>query len=473
MQITPRHTTIQYIMAATKKESLRRRRGREQTEESTTNTNSSSKDERTKSTGTKSSRANASDHSLSPSKDDAGSSSLYVFKRHPLTYLIVLVGFPYFLYVAYRWIRLQQPQLVPTSFLGMNHKMRPAVGLQDARQVLILGSMSSGTSSIAQQLSASSVVREVGHEDSDTAWKFVRDGTVSWFHGIRYWPSPSSSSGNKTEALMMRDRHISQLCKVQWMFRQENRGLGDNYGFGPTLFGTPEYNCSWWQQAPSIPSSCYRHACEHALQRELACMTSSSVSSCVPKFQTTLLQTREPWKIVASLTAKYCYGDGGGGSNSIITDKLPPTLHWLFLALQVTSPKQSLHCVDQLVDYVTTYYTNILQAAPDIPRYRIEDIRPSSTTSICRVLQLAGLDRLETTVYPPNHERYRKYCLENHNKDDDDDDDKDAKNAVNAINKGRVQWQDLLEYATDYSIDKMKRLYRDLGYEYPSSSTTV
>ena len=164
---------------------------------------------------------------------------------------------------------------------------------------------------------------EVGHEDSDTLWKFVRDGTVSWFHGIRYWPEVQNAS--------LRSRRLAQLCKVQWAFR--NQGLQENYGFGPTLFGNPQYNCSFWH--PQF-QSCYRHACMVALDREYSCATMTlpdQKTACHPPFQVTLLQAREPWKIVTSLTAKYCFNSE---SNEIISN-LPPTLQWLLLALQTSA----------------------------------------------------------------------------------------------------------------------------------------
>lgn len=163
--------------------------------------------------------------------------------------------------------------------------MRPAVHLQDKRQVLILGSMSSGTSHTAYLLSR---YLEVGHEDADTAWKFVRDGTVSWFHGIRYWNV--SNTTNRT-------RSIENICRAQYLFYASN-----TLSFGPTLFGTPDYPCPWWEQSPKIPSQCYQAACRKALEREYAC--GGDEAGCTTPFQTTLLQAREPYKIVASLTAK-------------------------------------------------------------------------------------------------------------------------------------------------------------------------
>ena len=133
-------------------------------------------------------------------KEDEEVPMWHVIRKHPLFWALLLLGIPYSLHLGYRWIVLQHP---PEGW-------RPAVAMNDTRQVLILGSMSSGTSSMAKALQDLDL--EVGHEDSDTLWKFVRDGTVSWFHGIRYFSDSS---------------RIRHLCAVNWKFR-ENR---QNYGF--------------------------------------------------------------------------------------------------------------------------------------------------------------------------------------------------------------------------------------------------
>jgi hypothetical protein len=134
-----------------------------------------------------------------------------ILKNHPLVWALVLIGIPYGLHLATRWILLQHP---------ITDVTRPAVGLMDPRQVLILGSMSSGTSSMALALQ-DELQLEVGHEDSDTLWKFVRDGTVSWFHGIRYWPKSTTTKNNTEDnefsSSSMEESSIpQQLCKVSW-----------------------------------------------------------------------------------------------------------------------------------------------------------------------------------------------------------------------------------------------------------------
>ena len=292
-----------------------------------------------------------------------------VILRHPLFWLLILVGIPYFVYLGYRWIVLQHP------FVSLG--MRPPVGNTDIRQVLIIGSMSSGTSSIADSL-RHDIGIEVDHEDSDTLWKTVRDGTVSWFHGIRYWNIEGSDES----------RIINGLCRISWTFKE-------NYGFGPTLFGNPQYNCSFVH--PQF-KECFHHACVKSLTREYGCALKKK--SCIPPFQTTLLQTREPWKIVQSLSAKYCLKEDS--DDKTILEKPPTTLSLLLAAMGLIKGKEN--CIEQMMLYVIGYYNMILNNDPKIVFYPIE------TTTPCEVAALSGLDDLSTTVYEPNNYKYLQKC---------------------------------------------------------------
>ena len=74
--------------------------------------------------------------------------------------------------LVYRWADLR-------GLLG-----RPALGVHDPRQLLIVGTMGSGTTQKAAELSALGL--EFGHEMSDSRERQVRDGTVSWAHGLRF-----------------------------------------------------------------------------------------------------------------------------------------------------------------------------------------------------------------------------------------------------------------------------------------------
>lgn len=355
---------------------------------------------------------------------DLSETTWAVIRRHPLFWGLLLLGVPYMLYLGWRWIVLQHPFLPG---------MRPAVGMNDPRQVLIIGTMSSGTSSMAKGL-REDVGIEVGHEDSDTLWTFVRDGTVSWFHGIRYWRHPHNKSDSHT---------ISDLCRVAWRLRFSN----SNYGFGPTLFGTPEYNCSVVH--PKF-KGCFHHACVTALTREYGCALASNPingGGCHPPFQTTLLQTREPWKIVQSLVAKYCLEDDK------IAAKPPKTL-WLLL--QAMGLVINEDCVEQMILYVTGFYNTILDHYPDIVVYPVERTTP------CQVAILAGLGNISTTVYSPNHDLVRDVCQR-----EETDEGPIETPRKNLINRGRISLQDVLPHTTPEVVNDLKALYQRLGYQYP------
>eukprot|EP00980_Cylindrotheca_fusiformis_P002457 scaffold584_cov132-Cylindrotheca_fusiformis.AAC.10 len=317
--------------------------------------------------------------------------------------------------------------------------MRAAVSLNNPRQVLILGSMSSGTSSIADELRTNFL--EVGHEDSDATWKFVRDGTVSWFHGIRYFPSVDRRA--KLE-------RVAQICAVSWHITSGK--VSSNYGFGPTLFGNPNYECSFWH--PNF-QKCYLKSCHEALLREYGCALEPE--GCQTPFAATLLQTREPWKIISSLAAKYCFKDG-----KIDDSVYPDTLQLLLVSLGLASPSiNSLApCATQMMEYVVNYYNKILDNSNDnILVYSIEETTP------CEVAELAGLANAETTLYLPNHLRYIKLCGDGENTKDV------TRSSSNVINKGRVSMTDLLPFATPDRLKDIQDLYVRLGYEYPEMDT--
>jgi hypothetical protein len=319
--------------------------------------------------------------------------------------------------------------------------------MEDHRQVLILGSMSSGTSSIAKAL-RQDMGLEVVHTHSDALWTFVRDGTtVSWFHGIQYWHNKHAS------------HTIQELCKANWQFRKNRQ----NYGFGPTLFGTPDYNCSFLH--PQF-HKCHMHACQKSLRREFGCALSTTDDGnggCATPFQTTLLQTRQPWRIVQSLVAKYCWKD----DTSEILDPPPPqTLKWSLQAMGLLVTNNENQCVLQMMDYVMGYYNTILNSAPDIAVYAIE------STSPCQVAHMAGLLDPSTTVYAPNYERVQQECSSGSHKDHHHHNTTNTSSSAsppqksNVINRGRVSAQDLVPYTAPEHLKRLLALYARFEYEY-------
>lgn len=396
------------------KGSLRKRKGKGKDSASDANRKDTKKEDKS-----------STDPSL---EDDAENlTSWQVIRRHPLFWGFVLFGIPYTTYLVFRWVVLQHPFLPG---------MRPAVTLLDPRQVLILGSMSSGTSSIAADLRGQQLL-EVGHEDTDATWKFVRDGTVSWFHGIRYMPTTDISDK------MMR---IAKTCAVSWVIT--SKSISGNHGFGPTLFGDPDYECPFWH--PNF-KKCYLSSCHKQLLREFGCALEPD--GCQTPYQRTLLQTREPWKIIASLSAKYCYKNG-----KIDDSAYPQTLQDLLTSAGwVSANDPPLPCVTQMTEYVVNYYNIILEAgekSSDITVYPIE------TTGICEVLRMAGLDSPESTIWQDNHHRYESICSGENRSGEIEA----TRAKSNEINKGRVSREDLELYLNPDHLKQIDKLYLRLGY---------
>ncbi|MGK3739972.1 MAG: hypothetical protein ACI90V_006820 [Bacillariaceae sp.] len=448
-----------------------------------------------------------------------------ILKNHraKIYWILVLVGIPYALNMIWKKMILQHPQIIlllPLQSLNMNlNTVRPSVVKQnDIRQVLILGSMmsysDSGSNDISKQFhNEFNGLIEIGYENSDTSWNFVRDGTVSWIHGIRYFDNDNEDDDD--------DDFIRQLCRLKYALTYESR---DRYGFAePSIFGNETNQCSILN-----PDSrrCELPACEKTLKKEYGCATrtakpSSSSSSCdmMMPFQTTLLQTRQPWDIVRSLVYKYCWrstrtstSSSSSNSNNIevgpVQDNMPSSLSSLFEVLGLIPPTPDVddddddndhsnndedknendnnnhnhHCVNQFIDYVSGYYNTILDnsSANDdydtttatktktttgvengITMYKIED------ASICGVAKMAGLYDLTTTVYKPNYEIVINKCRSTSNSNNKGIDDdvpvvlkKDETKNIISVKR------DLIPYTTPEHITKMKELFIRLNYEY-------
>ena len=80
---------------------------------------------------------------------------------------------------------------------------RPALPIDGARALLVIGTMGSGTTQRAHELR--SLGLEVGHEASDSREVRCRDATVSWAHGMRFLGEGLTAA--------QRDSVVSTLCR--------------------------------------------------------------------------------------------------------------------------------------------------------------------------------------------------------------------------------------------------------------------
>ena len=116
-----------------------------------------------------------------------------IIKKHPLIRVGKFVLIPYLLYYGYYYIRLQHPEYMSKATGGLIN-LRPAVyGTNTPRQVLIVATPGSGTVQMSTEL-RTKLSLEIGHESTDAAWEFTRDGSVSWFHGIRFLTQPKDAN---------------------------------------------------------------------------------------------------------------------------------------------------------------------------------------------------------------------------------------------------------------------------------------
>jgi hypothetical protein len=367
-----------------------------------------------------------------------------VIRTHPAFLVLVFLVIPYSLSILWTQIVLQHPEIA-NQYLNM--QLRPAVGMHDPRQLLIVGSMSSGTSQVTKDL-VEHLHIEVGHEISDTTWNYVRDGTVSWFHGIRY--------------LSPERRNLTQICLVAWSLYSADKinffQPFSTYGIGPDLFGPPAFRLPHVHPHFSVA---FLEFCLEDLQKEFGC---GLTSSCRTPFHQTLVQTRQPWKIVTSLVAKYCY-HGSTGDDHDSDFHLPykslvnlfrvmfPFEKWFYSELpQFKTLSARNICTNQMAAYVYRFYSELLKNTEPSLIYPIE------TTPICHVAEKVGLLDLSTTVYKPNYESANKYC--------DIFPNTGFGRSANQINKGRVDVVHLMAVADPSLVKGMKELYQSMGYEY-------
>eukprot|EP00899_Mesostigma_viride_P025868 jgi/Mesvir1/6466/Mv19541-RA.1 len=153
--------------------------------------------------------------------------------------------------------------------------VRPRVDLSDERQVLIVGTMGSGTNQMSAELGKLGL--EVGHETSHSLETYSRDGTISWLHGMRFFTHPSGPN-------------VTLLCA------ESHKGA-----FHPSLFGPSQLGCSSYLSW----SKCWSFECVRLLLAEHGCdpRTGAARARCASPFRAALLQVRHPLRTVASLVS--------------------------------------------------------------------------------------------------------------------------------------------------------------------------
>ena len=407
----------------------------------------------------------------------------------PIIGITVVVLVPYGLYLAYLFVCLQRPAWWARVALK-GTIVRPSFAEHDARQVLIVGTMSSGTTQLAHEL-RTTLGLEIGHENSDTTWNFVRDGTVSWFHGIRFLPRPGLDDRSARVTMVFplpptnketdddaTTATTTVLLEGEQLFRyvvdllcQEFR---PNMGFHPIMFrdtGTCSLRQAW---AP-----CWKQECTHLLQHEWGCArrhdasssARSSPSSCRTPYHTTLHQVRQPLTTVASLVTKFCMrGLAGEVQRPFVV---------VASALFPQHDFSQLSCIEAMGYYVYEYNQAMRTA---VHTGTIDTRFPVEGATACQVATLAGFFERSEAGYPQQiHDHLVPICR----RDDDEDRANTASNihaahrpivsTKNRYNQGQLSldWDDLLggrhgSHKTDGDRDLQQRLQhltQELGYQ--------
>ena len=309
-----------------------------------------------------------------------------IIYRHPLVRVATFIMVPYLIYVGNLYLQLQHPEYI-TKFTGGLIQPRPAVhGTNIPRQVLIVtttpgksGQSSSGTVEMAMEL-RKQLSLEIGHGYSDAAWRFTRDGTISWFHGIRFLSQPEDTHG-KIESVM-------KIC---------NSGIASHtdMGFHPSAFGPPNSKCSYlvkWDE-------CWKRECYLTLLKEWGCGISDT---CEVKFASTILQVRNPMLMLEGLVKEYCIG---GVVDGVISNSFLVYASAIF-------PRHDFHadsCIEATGTFLVMYLEAMLEA---MHNGEIDAYYQIEQSSVCDVAKLAGLLSANTTVYGPNHIRISRLCDE-------------------------------------------------------------
>ena len=356
------------------------------------------------------------DSSKKNEEDAAPQSFLGKFaSNYPAISSVLTVGLLMGLYKLYLIIVLQYPELL---------NLRPAVKETDLRQVLIIGTMGSGTTQVGDELSGK-LGLEIAHESSDASTQFARDGTISWFHGIR---------------LFEHDMEIDRLCFDYKPYM----------GFHPAMYGP--LNCTKGKTF----KLCQAMTCRERVKAELGCQARKD---CATPFHKTLRLVRHPLRTIESLTMKFCAGDD---LNNVTT--APEFQHYLksmFPAPTVVNfDWEAQSCVETMALYVLEYSKAVEGKADAV--FQIE------SSSACDVAELAGF--ASQPVYGPSGDKVTEKCA-----DQDGQGRQLFAKTKNTRNTGvfNFTWNDLQgglygssKKQGDRTIEKQVRgLTRTLGYD--------
>ncbi len=378
----------------------------------------------------------------------------FMMGEYKITFsVLMLVCVPIFLYHTYLYFFLQRPEWL---YMVYPQKIqRPAFALSDARQVLIVGTMSSGTTQMSHDLS-SKLSLEIGHENSETNWSFVRDGTVSWFHGIRFLPRPGIDDTSVSVDVELPSETVTVEGEKLFQFAINIlcMELRPNMGFHPFMFR--DNGCSKRQSW----DSCWKQECKALLKEEWGCALKDS-PTCTTPYHKTLHQVRDPLKTVESLITKFCI-DGVDG-------QVQPYFVDFARALFPQHNFAELSCIEASGYYLYEYNKAMLSA---VTKGLIDETFQVEGSTPCDIAQIAGfMNASAAEGYPQQIKDHLLELCESW----DSEANQPMESTKNKVNKGQLslEWDDLLggkhgsqKKEGDRDLqERLKEMTKELDYE--------
>lgn len=356
--------------------------------------------------------------------EDGDETMWQTFVSHPLVKLAPIIIVPYAAYLFYYFLSLKRPDVIGTATFGLT-SLRPATSLDDPRQVLIVGSMGSGTKQVSEAL-VQVLKLELGLEATNAETLFCRDGTVSSLLGIRFTSNTEISNNSA--------RTITDICLDEG--KQAGKALVPE-NFRPTV-------CSRFHGW----TSCHSRECLHLLSGEWGC---ELTDTCRIRFRRVLHIVQHPLQMIAELMARVCPGKA-------------KTAHPAFqqLATVFFDKMNADPCLQGISWYVIRFNNALLQARK---LGKVAAMVRYESTSVCEIAQLAGFsDPLQ--VYPPNERKFTFACGPNGT-------NADAMKPVPALATKTDSTRSLPNYTWDDYRDaggpelakELRQLCVDLGYD--------
>lgn len=308
-----------------------------------------------------------------------------------------------------------------TSVVLRTGVFREVVTESSPRQVLVLGTQSSGTTHTTELLQALGF--EVAHENSNGLHKFCADGSVSWFHAVRLLP------GRVSEA------SLDTLCN-----RSRKRS-----GFHPAMFREPVTCSPGWL---ARWDACWVSECRALLTATWGC--ARRPEGCATPYARTLVQSRHPLRVTESLTVKFCR-DSASVPNPEVFDIIR-ALWPDHSALDYYGRNGPCHLA--FAYYWVLYYGTLREA---MASGAVDAFYPVENATACSVARLAGFashDALRST----SHATFATACSQPQPQ---------ARRPSNKRNKGLFHLTRADIATADPALDRaVADLSRFMGYEY-------